>query len=177
MSLEANKALVRRFVEEVLAGGDFAALAELTTPDCVEHTAPPGQPPGEGTVARYLVTWRAAFPDLQITVEDLLAEGDRVAVRLTVRGTHRGAFLGLPPTGRRVAVGGMELYRLAAGRIVERWAVVDTLALLRQLGAPSPSPAPGAGAPPGAVPATPGTEAGATGAGEGEDGGCGRAVG
>ena len=163
MSVEANKAIVRRFVEDVLAGGDFAVLAELTTPDCVECTALPGQPPGEGTVARYMVLWRAAFPDLQIIIEDMIAEGDRVAVRSTVCGTHQGDFLGLPPTDRRVAVVAMELYRLVAGQIVERWAVVDTLALLRQLGAPPPLPAVVAGEPPDAVPAYPGTDAGATG--------------
>ena len=169
MSAEANKVVVRRFIEEVLAGGDVAALAELTAPDCAEHTASPGGWPGEGTVARYMVTWRAAFPDLAITVEDLLAEGDRVAVRWTLRGTHWGAFLGVLPTGRSVVVAGLEIYRLDAGQIVERWAVVDTLALLRQLDAPSPSPAPGA------VPASPGMEAGASDTGEGEDGGSGRA--
>ena len=139
MSSEANKTLVRRFIEEVLAGGDFAALAELTAPDCVEHTAAPGYPPGEGTIARHMILWRAAFPDLAITIEDLVAEGARVAARWTLRGTHRGAFLGLPPTGRRVTVAGMELYRLAGGRIAERWAVVDTLGLLRQLGLPPPA--------------------------------------
>jgi steroid delta-isomerase-like uncharacterized protein len=137
MSVEANKALVRRFIEQALAGGDFAALAELMAPDGVEHTAPLGQPPAEGTAARYLVLWRAAFPDLAITVEDLLAEGERVAVRQTVRGTHRGAFLGVPPTGRQIAVTGMAFYRLAGGRIVERWATVDTHEVLRQLGAPA----------------------------------------
>ena len=153
MGADANRAVVKRFVEEVLGRGDFAALAELTTPGCVDHTAPPGQPPAEGTVARYLVLWRAAFPDLRITVEDLLAEGDRVAVRSTVSGTHRGAFLGVPPTGRRVAVVAMAFYRLARGQIVERWAVVDTLEVLRQLGASPSLPADGQGARRAPVPA------------------------
>ena len=146
MGADANRAVVRRFVEEVLGRGDFAALAELAAPGCNEHTVPSGQAPAEGAVARYLVLWRAAFPDLRITVEDLLAEGDRVAVRSTVSGTHRGEFLGVPPTGRPLAVTAMALYRLAGGRIVERWAVVDTLEVLRQLGVPSPLPADGQGA-------------------------------
>ena len=153
MGADANRAVVRRFVEEVLDRGDFAALAELAAPDCVEHTAPPGQPPAEGTVARYLVLWRAAFPDLRITVEDVLAEGDRVAVRSTVTGTHRGEFLGVPSTGRRVAVTAMALYRLAGGQIVERWAVVDTLEVLRQLGVAPPLPTGGQGARHAPVPA------------------------
>ena len=163
MSVEANTARVRRFVEEVLAGGNFAALAELTAPDCVEHTALPGQPPGEGTVARHMVLWRAAFPELQIIIEDMIAEGDRVAVRSTACGTHRGEFLGVPPTGRRVAVATTALYRLAGGQIVERWAVVDTLALLRQLSAPLPFPEAVAEESPGAVPAYPAAGAGPTG--------------
>jgi steroid delta-isomerase-like uncharacterized protein len=145
MSAAANKDLVRRFVEEVLVGGDFAALAELTTCTCIDHAASAGQPGGLAGVARLMIAWRAAFPNLAITVEELAAAGDRVAARWTLSGTHRGAFLGVRPTGRRVAVAGLELYRLAAGRIVERWAVVDLLGLLRQLGAPVPSPAGAAG--------------------------------
>ncbi len=137
MSSEANKALVRCFVEKVLGGGDFAALNALAAPDCVDHAAAPGPATCPGAIAQFLVTWRAAFPDLAIAVEDLVAQGDRVAARWTLRGTHRGAFLEVPPTGRRVAVAGTELYRLADGRIVERWATVDTDGLLRQLGAPA----------------------------------------
>ena len=149
MSAAANKDLVRRFVEEVLVGGDFAALAELTTCTCVDHAASAGQPGGLARVARLMTAWRAAFPDLAIAVEDLVAAGDRVAARWTLSGTHRGPFLGRPPTGRRVAVAGTEVYRLADGRIVERWAAVDLAGLRRQLGAPAPAPA----ASPGALPA------------------------
>ena len=138
MSVTANQAIVRRFVEEVLGHGDFAALAELTACTCSDHTAPPDQPSGLAGVAPLVVLWHAAFPDLRITVEDLLAEGDRVAVRSTVTGTHRGEFLVVPPTGRRVAVTTMAFYRLVGGQIVERWAVVDTLEVLRQLGGPLP---------------------------------------
>ena len=145
MGADANRAVVRRFVEQVLAGGDFAALAELAAPDCVDHAAPANGAPGLAAIAGVVVLWRAAFPDLAIAIEDLLAEGELVAVRSTVRGTHRGDFFGLPPTGRRVAVAALALYRLAGGRIVERWAVVDTLELLRQLGLPPPLPAGGQG--------------------------------
>ena len=143
MSAEANKALVRRFIEEVLAGGDFAVLAELTAPACVDHAPPPGQPSGPAGIAPLVIVWRAAFPDLAITIEDLIAEGDQVVVHATLRGTHRGDFFGLPPTGRTVAVGGLARYRLSSGRIVERWAIVDTLGLLEQLGVPSPVRRPG----------------------------------
>ena len=141
MSIEANKVLVRRFIEEVLAGGDFAALNALAATDCADHAASAGPAPCTEAITQFLVPWRAAFPDLAITVEELVAAGDSVAARWTLQGTHRGAFLGVPPTGRRVAVAAMERYRLADGRIAERWAVVDTLGLLGQLGAAVPSPA------------------------------------
>ena len=130
MSTVDNRAVARRFIEEVLGGGDFAALNALAAPECADHA----DTPGPATIAQFLVAWRAAFPDLAITIEDLSAAGDTVAVRWTLRGTHRGAFLGRPPTGRAVAVTGIELYRLADGQIVERQASVDTEGLLRQLG-------------------------------------------
>ncbi len=132
MSSTANIAVVRRFIEGVLGRGDFAALNALAATDCVDHAAAPGP----AALAQFLVPWRAAFPDLALTVEELVAEGDCVAARWTLCGTHRGAFLGQPPTGRRVTVVGTERYRLSGGRIVERWATVDTDGLLRQLGAP-----------------------------------------
>ena len=137
MSTVDNRAVVRRFIARVLGGGDFATLNALAAPDCVDHA----DAPGPAALAQFLVPWRAAFPDLALTIEDLAATGDRVAARWTLRGTHRGAFLGLPPTGRPVAVTGRELYRLADGRIGGRGAAVDTDGLLHQLGAP------GAGAP------------------------------
>ena len=118
----ANRAVVRRFIEEVLGRGDFAALNALTAPDCIDHAGAPGP----AAIAQFLAPWRVAIPDLVITIDSLVAAGDRVAARWTLRGTHRGPFLGLPPTDRPVAVTGMELYRLAAGTIVERWAIVDT---------------------------------------------------
>ena len=150
MSIAANIALVRRFVEGVLGRGDFAALNALAAPECVDHAATSGP----AALAQFLVPWRAAFPDLALTIEDLaVAEGDLIIARWTLRGTHRGAFLGVPPTGRLVAVAGTELYRLADGRIVERWAVVDLAGLRRQLGAPDPLPAASPAALPAAVPA------------------------
>ncbi len=138
MGADANRAVVRRFVEQVLAGGDFAALAELAAPDCVDHAAPARGLPALAAVAGVVVEWHAAFPDLQVTIEDLLAEGDRVVVHATLRGTHRGDFFGLPPTGRPLAVGGLGRYRLDGGRIVERWCYLDVVALCAQLGVPVP---------------------------------------
>ena len=135
MPTTVNQTVVRRFIEEVLGGGNFATLNALAAPECVDHAAAPGP----AAVAQFLVPWRAAFPDLAITTEDLIAAGDRVAARWTLCGTHRGTFLGIPATGRPVAVTATEFYRLAEGQIVERWAAVDTAGLRRQLGAPTPS--------------------------------------
>jgi steroid delta-isomerase-like uncharacterized protein len=134
LSTDANRAVARRFVEEVLGRGDFATLNALAAPDCADHA----DATGPAALVQFLVPWRAAFPDLALTVEELVAEGDGVAARWTLCGTHRGTFLGRPPTGRRVTVAGTERYRLADGQIVERWATVDTDGLLRQLGAPAP---------------------------------------
>ncbi len=140
MSTAANKSLVHRFIEEVLVGGDFAMLAELTACTCVDHAATVDQPSGLARVAPLMIVWRAAFPDFGIAIEELVAEGDTVAVRSTLHGTHQGEFLGVPPTGRRMAVAGMEFYRLAEGRIIERWAMVDLPGLLQQLGTPALCP-------------------------------------
>ena len=148
MSITANIAVARRFVEEVLGRGDFATLNALAAPDCADHA----DATGPAALVQFLVPWRAAFPDLALTVEELVAEGDCVAARWTLCGTNRGAFLGQPPTGRRVAVTGTERYRLSSGRIVERWATVDADGLLRQLGAPTPG-APGHERLPAPVPA------------------------
>src|SRR3712207_1157319 len=134
MSTVDNRAVARRFIEEVLGGGDFAALNALAAPDCTDHAAAAGP----AALVQFLVPWRDAFPDLVIAVEGFVAEGDCVAARWTLRGTHHGPFLGLSPTGRRVAVAGTERYRLANGKIVERWAAVDTAGLRRQLTAPAP---------------------------------------
>ena len=142
-----NRAVARRFIEEVLGGGDFAALNALAAPDCADHAAAPGP----AALAQFLVTWRAAFPDLRVEIDELVAAGDCVAARWTLRGTHHGAFLGLAPTGRRVEVAGTELYRLAGGKVVQRCAAVDIPGLLRQLGAPPPARS--TGEPPAPVPA------------------------
>jgi predicted ester cyclase len=105
MSAEENKAAVRRFAREVVNGGDFGAFEELVAPDFVAHSAPPGAPPTRETLRHLIEGFRAAFPDLETTEEDLVAEGDKVVYRGTIRGTHRGEFMGVPPTGKRIEIG------------------------------------------------------------------------
>ena len=140
MSVEENKALVRRFYEEVFNQKHTAAIGELFDPDMVDHALPPGLPSGiEGAKHTYSM-YLAAFPDLHFTVEDIIAEGDKVVARLTAQGTQQGALMGIPPTGKPVAITGIDILRIAGGKIVEIWANFDLLGMLQQLGV---VPAPG----------------------------------
>jgi steroid delta-isomerase-like uncharacterized protein len=130
---ETNRALVRRFIEDFWAGGDLSRVGEFLAPDYDEHNLLPGQTPGlEGYIRRF-VALREAFPDVQIVIDDLLAEGDRVMARVTIEGTSLGPFRGRPPSGRRTRMAAINIYRVANGRIVERWGVQDLYGLLRQI--------------------------------------------
>ena len=147
MSAEETKALVRRGYEainELLRTGDATALERLAAAEFVDHNPSPGQGPGLRGVVQSFAELRSAFPDAQLSVEDMIAEGDKVATRVTFRGTHRGAFMGLAPAGKRVTQTGIDIVRVAGGKAVERWGSFDDLGLLQQLGA---TPAPGAAGP------------------------------
>ncbi len=135
MSIEANKALIRRFVEEVQNQGNVELLDELAAPTFVNHSAPPGLPATIDGVKQVTQLFRMAFPDGRMTIEDMIAEGDRVVTRKTFQGTHQGSFMGMPPRGTRVQIGLIDIVRLVDGQVVEHWNVVDTLALLQQVGA------------------------------------------
>jgi steroid delta-isomerase-like uncharacterized protein len=134
MSTEQNKAVVRRFVDEVLNGRDLAVLDELAVQDHVEHNAPPGVEPGVEGLRMGLRQFFSAFPDFHSTVERQIAEGDYVATTYTNRGTHQGDLFGIPATGRAVAYTTMDVIRLQDGKIAERWSMDDNLTRLRQLG-------------------------------------------
>ena len=137
--LEANKALVRRFFDEVMNEGRLDVVEEIFAPEYVNRHAHPGQTPGPEGVRQLVTNVRRAFPDLEETVDDLVAEGDRVALRLTLRGTHRGPFRGVEGTGRRVEVMGMAIVRVEDGRIPEGWFFFDRDAMWEQLGVEPPS--------------------------------------
>lgn len=122
MSLEANKALLRRMFEEVIPAGDPRAMRKIVAADFLDHDPMPGQPAGVQGAEYVVSTMNAAYPDLRFTVDDLLAEGDRVAMRWTLRGTHRGPFLGRPPTGRPVQLCATTIWRIKDGKVTERWA-------------------------------------------------------
>jgi len=122
MTTDTNKALIRRIFEEVIPGGDTTTMRELFTPEWVDHDPLPGQPTGvEG--AEYVVsTMHTAHPDLRFTIDDLITETDFVVIRWTQRGTNTGPMLGRPPTGQPVELAAIVIFRIAGGKIAERWA-------------------------------------------------------
>lgn len=122
---EANKQLIREHYEELVNRKNFAAADRQLTPDFIDHGSPPGTPRGPEAVRLAMQRLHSALPDVWVTLDEIIAEGDRVAVRATWRGTHQGALFGRPPTGRKVTISGMVLWRIVNGRIAERWATVD----------------------------------------------------
>jgi steroid delta-isomerase-like uncharacterized protein len=132
--LDGNKALVRSYYEVVLEGRDAAALDRLLGPGFRSHGAD-GTTVGPDGYRRAVLASHAAFPDLRVEVLDQVAEGDLVATRWRAEGTQAGPFGGLPASGRRVEIGAMHLHRVSGGRLAEHWEQLDTLGLLRQLGA------------------------------------------
>jgi predicted ester cyclase len=133
MTPEGNKAVVRRWIEEFKTGGDESVSDELRSPDFVNHSAPPGAPAGPDAGKLAFRAMRGAFPDLHVTIEDQLADGDQVVTRQTFSGTHRGEWLGVPATGRAVSWAVIDIVRLVDGRLVDHWAVADMHGLLGQL--------------------------------------------
>ncbi len=148
MSTEQNKANYRRFIE-ALNNGNVGIIEEIASPNLVIHFLPPGSLPGGESLKQSLASLRAAIPDARITFEDLFAEGDLIAVRCRMTGTHSGPFLNhvttpVPPTGRRISVDGIDVWRFdGSGRWVECWGGFDRLQLLQQLGViPATNPNP-----------------------------------
>jgi predicted ester cyclase len=140
MSLEENKAVVRRFAEEVGSGKNLELLDELVSTEFVNHNPLPGAGSDFEGLRQAFTILHSAFPDFHGTIEHLVAEGDLVVFHGTNQGTHQGDFLGIAPTGKHVSFSGIVIFRVANGKIVERWAQLDNLSLLQQLGA---IPAPG----------------------------------
>ena len=136
---ERDKAVVRRWIEEFKTGGDESVSDELRSPRFVNHSASPGAPAGPEAGKLAFRAMRTAFPDLHVTIEDMLAAGDRVVTRQTFAGTHRGEWLGVPATGRAVSWAVIDIVRLEDGRLVDHWAVADLHGLLAQLTAEEPA--------------------------------------
>ncbi len=133
MSTGQNKALALRIFEEVWNQGNLAAVDELTAPNLVFHNAAQMHYAPEG-FKQFVMIYRHAFPDTHFTVEDVIAEGDTVVARWSVRGTHKGELLGIPPTGKQITVTGITINLIANGKSVETWAEFDALGMLQQLG-------------------------------------------
>lgn len=130
-----NRELARQLIEDDLNTGDVAAAERIVADAFVDHTNPPGLQRGLEGHRGIVDIFHAAFPDVRWTIDDMVAEGDRVAMRLTMTGTHRGDFFGISPTGKRVEVGGTHIVRIEDGRVAEHWGHNDDLGLMRQLGA------------------------------------------
>lgn len=134
MSAEENKAKVRRLIEEFINKGDLAVADEIFATSFVNHSPAAGTTPDREGIRQYIMMLHTAFPDFHCTIGDLIAEGDKVVVRLTCRGTHRGEFMGISPTGRQGNATAISILRFSGGKVVKRWNNTDNLGLLQQLG-------------------------------------------
>lgn len=139
LSTEQNKSNYRRFIEEAWNKGNVDTIDEIVSPDVVLHS-PPGTPPGPDGVKQVIASFRAAFPDVCITIEDQIAERDRTVTRLTITGTHRGPFRiqskTLMPTGKAISVQVIDMFRHDVnGKLAECWSGFDVFGMLQQLGA------------------------------------------
>lgn len=128
-----NKAIYLKFIEEVLNAGNFSVAADYLAPDVTTHNGFPGQEPGRDGFIAALKAFHGAFPDLRASVTHAVAEGEMVVGRFEVTGTHRGAFLGMPGSGRKVHYQEIAIVRMVDGRIAEHWSVADALAIMQQL--------------------------------------------
>jgi steroid delta-isomerase-like uncharacterized protein len=136
---EQNKAVVKRFIEEMWNQRKLELADELFAPDCITHQLrtgadAQGSPRSPETVKREAAGWFTAFPDLRFDLEQMLAADDQVVSRYTMHGTHKGNWMGIPPTGKSVSVPMIAIHRIRGGKIVEDWVLVGSLTLFQQLG-------------------------------------------
>ena len=139
MPAEENKATVRQFYEEVLNKGNIALIDKISAANYVDHTAQPGTPPGVAGEKLWFEMLRRAFPDGHTTIDDIVAEGDKVVVRATMTGTHKAEFLGIPATGKKIKVSGIDMTRFVNGKSAEHWGQWDTLGMMQQVGVVPPT--------------------------------------
>lgn len=134
MSAEENKTTQRRFFEEVINQKRLVVIDEIYAASFVGHSMAPGLPPDREGVKVFVSAFHAAFPDGHISIDQMIAEGDFVAVRTTFRGTHTGELMGIPPTNRHVVVPGLDMIRYINGKMAEQWGGPDQMSLMQQLG-------------------------------------------
>ena len=134
MSAEESKGIVRQFWG-VWGEGNIELVDELLAPDYVNHSpATPDLPTGPDGVKGVVAMFRSGMPDLRVLVGDMIAEGDKVATRYTLEGTHEGELFGVPPTGQRLSIKSISVERVSDGKIREHWRITDTLDMMQQLG-------------------------------------------
>ena len=138
MSAE-NKALERRMYEEIFNKKNLGAVEQFYATDWINHNPLPGMAPGIEGMKQQHAMINAAFPDMQVKLEDMVAEGDTVACLWTATATHKGEFMSMPPTGKQVTMKGIHIDRIAGGKIVQTWGLSDALGLMQQLGMKPPS--------------------------------------
>ncbi len=134
MGIEQNKAAARRFLEEVMNRGNVDVIAEVSAPNFVDHTLPPGVPPSPEGFKGFVKMFRTAFPDLRYTIDDEIADSDKVVQRITGHGTMQGEFQGMPAAHKAATWHEIHITRFQDGKAIEHWGVVDQLAMLAQLG-------------------------------------------
>lgn len=135
------KALARRMYDDVISNGRLDLLDDFIHDDFVEHETMPGMPTDKEAPRAFVGMLRAGFPDVTATIEEMVREGDTVAVRARLRGIHSGDFMGIPPTGRAVDVPVFDMLRFSEGKCIEHWGTMDAMALMQQLGVMPESPA------------------------------------
>lgn len=135
MSAETNIALLHQYIQAVWDNGHVEALDDYLAPHYRRHRSPNTPSLTRDGQKQLLLAFRASFPDIKITVEDIIASDDRIAFRSTMQGTHLGAFLGIAPTGKQVTFSLLDIIRIEDGKFVEQWGGPDTFNLLQQLGA------------------------------------------
>ena len=139
MFVEENKAIVQRFIQELWNDRNLQVADEIFATDCVTHQLRSGAeivaaPRAAEAIKKHISEWLAGFPDLHFTVEQMIAEADRVVTQSVMQGTHEGTWLGIPPTGKRVLIRMMTIHRISNGRIAEDWVLVESLGFFQQLG-------------------------------------------
>lgn len=134
MSAEQNKARFREFIEEIINKRNIAKLDEYLTPDFVEHEVVEPFPATRDGVRQFFTGMLSAFPDLKVTINDAIAEGDKVVMRETWTGTHKSEFMGIPATGKRVEFSVIDIVHMKDGKATDHWGVSDTLKMMQQMG-------------------------------------------
>jgi len=134
MSIEENKALLRREIEEGWNKGNLMIVEEIYADNFIDHSPFPGTTPDREGIKQFIKIIHDAFPDIKLTIEDLIAESDKLVERVKATGTNKGEFMGITPTDKQITVPVITINRFAGDKIVERWSISDQLAMMQQLG-------------------------------------------